>query len=449
MAVSQLSQVTTTLETLLTANIEQRMGGTLTINTSAVSPLDITPTANLVNVFLYHLHPDGKPDVAEDPTLLPRRPRVFSKPLTLHYHLTTHQSTGMLPHLSEQDLLGHALATLLDHTELDEDLTIGPVPILDDALVGAENRFEIEVVVKTGSEAMNVWPAYDGGSLRPSLYFKVKNVRLQPDPPQAMSGPILSIGDATLPNMGPRIYRLASSVTAELPGEAGAALRRFVRAPAEIYLGARPDDRVLALSGTSIDRFVAVELTLPVGDATETIRVDFEANAANGWAIEDGDGEVRLTTAAVIVRQVGAVVQPLPLEPGDAQIRVFQQATMTRDGELMPFELASNRMPFTLHPHVAQVVQVAGRRFQIDLDGDFDLQAMAPPDTHAAFLRLAVGGRVYTVQDSAAALTAGEAAIAGPRRVDYVLFDDVDAGAFAFVQLWVRHATSQPFWTGG
>ncbi|MBB3232248.1 Pvc16 family protein [Halomonas stenophila] len=449
MAVTQLSQVTTTLETLLAANIERRMGGALTVNTSSVSPLDVSPTTNLVNIFLYHLHPEGKPDVAEEPAVNPPRPAFFSKPLTLHYHLTTHQSSGNLPHLSEQDLLGHALATLLDHSELDEDLAIGSVPVFEDALVGADNCFEIEVVVKAGSEALNVWPAYDGGSVRPSLYFRVKNVRLQPEMPQELSGPILTIGDATLPNMGPRLYRISSTITATLPGAGGTAQRQFTRTPAELFLGAGPDDRTLVLRGTSIARFVDIELTVPVGDAMETFRVDFEANAANGWAIDDERGEVRVTIGAVVDRPVAGVMQPLSLEPGDAQIRVLTSETMMQDGEPVPFEIPSNRLPFTLNPHVAQATLVSGRRFRLDLDGDFDLETMAPPDTHASFLRLALSGAIYNVRDTAASLEAGEAAIAGPRRVDYVLFDDADENALAYLQLWIRNAVSQPFWVGG
>lgn len=444
MAVTQLSQVTTSLETLLSANIERRMGGAQTVNTSSVSPLDVQPTTNLVNVFLYHLHPEGKPDPQEEPAVLPPQSAVLSKPLALYYHLTAHQSVGQLPRLSEQDLLGHALATLLDHSELDEDLAIGGVPVFPDALVGAGNHFEIEVEVKSGQDAMNVWPAYDGGSLRPSLYFKVKNVRLQPEAPQALTGPILTIGDATLPNMGPRLYRLTSQVTVDLPGGGGIATRTFTRAPAEIFLGAAAPDRDIVIRGTSIDRFAAIELTLPVGDATDTFHLDLAANAANGWAFDDAGGEVRLTTATVVDRPA-----PLALEPGRGAIRLFKPETMTRDGVLIPFEVPSNSLPFTLHPHVAAVTQVAGRRFRIDLDGDYDLAAIAPPDTHSAFLRLAVGGRLYDVGDTTAGLADGQAAIAGPRRVDFVFFADADPAALAYVQLWIRGAVSQPFWSGG
>lgn len=448
MAVTQLSDVTRTLETLLSTNIELRMGGGVTVNTSAVSPLDITSMQNLVNLFLYHLHPEGKPEAAEDPAIDPHQPKFFSKPLSLYYHLTTHQSSSTLPHLSEQDLLGHALATLLDHTELDDDLAFGTVTVFEDALKGAGNRFEIEVIVKADTEALNVWPSYDG-SVRPSLYFKVKNVRLQPQIPQALTGPILTIGDATLPNMGPRLYRLSSKITADLPGAGGTASRAFTRTPAELYLGAGPEDRVLTLTGTSIDRFAAVEITFPVDDGFETIRVDFEANNAHGWAIDDTGGKVRVTTAATIDRPVGGAMTPLPLQPGDAQLRVLKRETMTRDGSPVAIEVPSNRLAFTFHPHIRQIVPVAGRQFRIDLDGTFDLTDMAPPDTHSALLRLAIGGQLYIVRDSTAGLGPGEAAIAGPRRIDCVLADDVDADATAHVQLWIRGAVSQPFWVGG
>ncbi|WP_346836694.1 Pvc16 family protein [Microbulbifer sp. SAOS-129_SWC] len=449
MAVTQLSQVTASLETLLAANIERRLGGVLTINTSAVSPLDASPVTNLVNIYLYHLYPEGKPDPTEEPAISPSRPAFFSKPLTLHYHLTAYQASGGLTHLTEQDLLGHALATLLDHPELDDALAIGPVAVFDEALVGADNRFEIEVVVKTDSEALNVWPAYDGGSVRPSLYFKVKNVRLQPEVPPALSGPILTVGDAAQPNMGPRLLRVTSTITASLPGADGSVPRQFTRTPAELFLGAGPDDRTLLLRGTGIDRFADIELTVPVGDAMETFRINFEANAANGWAIDDAHGEVRVTAGTVVARPVAGMMQPLSLEPGDAQIRVLSSAPGAQYGESTSIEIPSKRLPFTLNPHIAQADQVAGRHFRLDLDGDFDLETMAPADNHASFLQLALGGALYHVRDSAAALEAGEAAIAGPRRIDYVLFDEADAQVPAYVQLWIRNAVSQPFWVGG
>ena len=448
MPVTQLSDVTRTLETLLSANMERRMGGALTVNVSSVSPLDVVATTNLVNIFLYHMHPEGKPEVGENSTIDPHRPAFFSKPLSLYYHLTTHQSVGDFAHHTEQDLLGHALATLLDHTELDEDLAIGPVTVFEDDLAGENNHFEIEVLVKADTEALNVWPAHEGGSVRPSLYFKVKNVRLQPVEPQALSGPILTIGDATIPNMGPRLYRLSSRITADLPGAGGVVPQPFTRTPAELYLGAGPDDRVLTLTGTSIDRFSAVEITFPVDDAAETIRLDFDENAPLGWGIDDTGGRVQVTTADTVSRPVGGIPTLLPIQPGDAQLRVLKREVMDQDGVPVPFEVPSNRLPLTFHPHINQIVNVAERQFRIDLDGAFDLEAMAPLDTHSAFIRLAIGGRLYTVRDSAAGLAQGEAAIAGTRRIDYVLFDDAEPAPNAFAQLWVRGAICQPFWVG-
>ncbi len=449
MPVTSLSDVTSSLETLFKENIEERLSNAVTVNTSTVAPADVNAANNLINIFLFHFHPDGKPTVYENQAITPPQPASFSKPVTLYYHLTAYHNSATNAHLTEQDLLGHAMATLLDHTEVNDDLTVGGVPVLETALLDEDNAFELEVLSKSDTEALNVWAAHETSDLRLSIYFKVKNVRLQPQAPQSFAGPILSIGNLVVPNMGPRIASIHSTITATLPMDSGPVARQFRRHPAELYLGAPVTDRQITLLGSSLDQFAAVDLTVPVGADSEVIRIDFDANAAGGWAIAPTTGGITIEWDADLERPVSGVPTVLPLEPGSAQIKLAKTEYITRDDARVPIEIRSNSVAITLHPFIAGIAPMAARRFRIDLNGGYDLTTMAGPSDHASLLRLAVGGTVYEVIDDDAALAAGQIAISGVRSLDFILTSDVDETALAFVQLWVRDAVSQPFWIGG
>ncbi len=449
MSVFSLSSVTASLQALFKLNIEARLANAFVVNTSALSPLDVAVQAHLVNIFLFHFHPDGKQSVHENRAVAPRRPISFSKPLTLFYHLTAHHNASQGAHLAEQDLLGHAMATLIDRSTLNDDLTIGGVTVLDAALRDDGNAFELEVMTKTDSEALNVWAGYEGGAIRPSLFFKVKNVRLKPEPPVSFAGPILSVGELVVPGMGPRIISAQSRITARVPTSAGLVERSFARRPAEVFIGAADADRDVVLQGEGIDPQAGIELTLPVAGGQERIRIDFNDNRALGWAIGASDGDVAITFAASIRRPVAGVPTALPLSPGPAQIRLFRTEYLARDGALHAVEIPSNPVAITLHPHIAGIAPMTPRRYRINLDGGYDLTALAPAMDHGSFVRLAIGGTIYTVRDSTAGLAAGQCAISGARSVDVILDAAADAAALAYVQLWVRDAVSQPFWMGG
>lgn len=452
MPVTSLSLVTTSLETLLRENIEHRMANAVTVNTSSVSPLDISPNGSLVNVFLFHLHPDGKPTTFDAPEVEPCDPRFLAKPVTLYFHLTAHQATGTDRHLFEQDLLGHALATLIDCSQLNDGTSIGGTTIFEDALLDNKNVFDIEIMNKSDVEAINVWAGHEGGAIEPSLYFKLKNVFLEPEQPQGFAGPILAIGSLVIPNFGPRIFSVGNTITVELHGSDVLVERVFVRKPAELFIGARPEDRILRLEGSSLDHFMAVELTLPVVSGQETFRVDFDANAGNDWAIDTVNGKVQITTDLSIERDPGGGIATLHLEPGEVTIRVFRAETLERGDDRIPTEVPSNRYAFTLHPHINDItLVVAGDRYQVLLDGLFDLTDFAqPPDTpHADFVRFAIGGLAYDVLDNAATLVPGSIAITGASTLDFRLAPGTDPGNLAFVQLWLRETVSQPFWFGG
>jgi hypothetical protein len=448
MAVANLSDVTNSLETLFQETIEQRLGNSVTVDTSAVSPLDVTPMGHLVNVFLFHFHPEGKQSIHENLAIDPPVPASFSKPVTLYYHLTAHHNASNEPHLVEQDLLGHALATLLDYSQLTEDLFIGGTQVFETDLTDEGNEFELEVIAKSESEALTVWAGYEGGAIRPSLYFKVKNVKLRPEMPASFAGQILTIGKLVVPNIGSKLFSMQSTVTASFPSDDGPIDRQFKKSPAELYLGAAPADLDLILKGASIDQFVGVDLTVPVGDTTETLRVDFSENAPHGWAIRAERTGVVITYASSVERPVSGVPTLLALEPGPAQLSVTKTEYLERDGAQVPVEIPSNKVAFTLNPHIASITPTTPRRFQINLDGDYDLNAMAPPGAHSAFIRLAVGGAVIEVINNLGALTDGQCAISGARSLDFILTTAADDTALAYVQLWIRESVSQPFWIG-
>jgi hypothetical protein len=447
MPVVMLSDVTEAVEDLLEHSIEARTAGTIDVQTSAVSPVGLTSAPFLVNVFMFHIHPDGKPVTGENPTLTPQRPQYYTKPVSLYFHLTTHHNTGTATHYVEQDLLGHALATLLDHSQMDDGLFINGQQIFPNALQNRENEFEIEVLTKTDVEALNVWAGYEGATARPSLFFKVKNVRLAPDIPVGVSAPILTIGQLTLPNMGPRIFTTTTHVTAGIETSAGTVARRFAFTPAQLYLGASVNDRAIQLRGSSLDHLMGIELTLPRAAGDLVMDIDFDANP--NWSLDSTGSIVSLNTDPNIEAMINAVMQTHALEPGTGQLRAKKTEMLQRDGNLIPVELPSNPVTITFNPFVDQIVEIAPRHYRIDLAGNYDLTAIAPASDHADFMRLAVGQELYLVQDSIAGLGTAEAAISAPNSIEFRLSDTADDAQPLGVQLWINDCQSQPHWIGG
>ena len=446
MSVSMLSDVTEAIEALLEHSIEARTAGTIDVQTSAVSPVGLTAAPFLVNVFMFHIHPDGKPVTAENPTLTPQRPQYYTKPVSLYFHLTAHHNTGTSTHYVEQDLLGHALASLLDHSQMDDDLFINGQQIFSNALQGQNNEFEVEVLTKTDVDALNVWAGYEGATARPSIYFKVKNVRLAPDLPTGVSAPILTIGQLTLPNMGPRIYTTTSHVTASLETSAGPIARRFTFTPAQLYLGAATDDRAIELRGASLDHLMGVQLTLPQAGNDLLVDIDFDTNA--NWSLSSEGSVVSFNTDINIEAMIGAVMQTHALEPGTGQLRTIKTEMLERDGNLIPVKLPSNPVTITFNPFIEQITETVPRRYRIELAGDYDLNAIAPAIDHADFMRLAVGQELYLIQDDLVGLGVGEAAISGTNSIEFLLSDTADDSQPLGVQLWLNDCQSQPIWIG-
>jgi len=449
MPVASVSDVTRCVERLFKHSIERRYSDAITVNTSAVSPVAVAGTTNLINAYLFHMIPEGKPVAAEDPTISPQAPVYYSKPVSMFYHLTAHHNAAGVTLYTEQDLLGHALATLVDYGQLDDDLVVNGTPVFDASLTGANNTFSVEVLSKTDTDALNAWAIYDSGQLRPSVFFKVGNVRLAPEAPVGVSAPILSIGQLTLPHMGPRIFSLTNTVTATLPTDAGPVVQQFALDPAQLHLGASAVDSSLALVGAALDQTITVELTLPTASGPLVIDVDMAANAGFGWGVRNEAGKLFIDTGTQLDHATGGVPQTHALEPGTGALRAKKSEILERGDTQVPIALPSNAVSLAFHPHINSVPLVVGDQFQIVLDGDFDLTAMAPVMDHHAMLRLAVGLQSYDLRDSMVGLSAGQAAISGARTIDFILPATTDLTQPLLVQLWVRDHASQPFWIGG
>lgn len=449
MPVASVSDVTRCVERLFKHSIERRYSGAITVNTSAVSPVAIAGTTNLINAFLFHIIPEGKPVAAEDPTISPQAPVYFSKPVSMFYHLTAHHNAAGVTLYTEQDLLGHALATLVDYGQIDDDLIVNGTPVFDASLADANNSFSVEVLNKTDTDAMNAWAIYDSGQLRPSVFFKIGNVRLAPEAPLGVSAPILSIGQLTLPHMGPRIFSVKNTLTATLPTDAGPVVQQFVLDPAQLHIGGPVADNSLALQGSALDQTVTVEVTLPTTTGLLVVDVDMAANSGFGWAIRNEAGKIFIDTGTQLDHDTGGLPQTHDLEPGTGTLRVKKPEMLERGDTLVPVALPSNAVSLAFHPHINDVPVVAGDRFQIVLDGDYDLTAMAPAMDHHALVRVAIGLQSYDVRDTTVGLLPGQAAISGARTVDFILPAGTDLTQPLLVQLWIRDLASQPFWIGG
>jgi hypothetical protein len=249
--------------------------------------------------------------------------------------------------------------------------------------------------------------------------------------------------------MGPRIFSLTNTVTATLPTDAGPVVQQFALDPAQLHLGASAADSSLAMQGAALDQTIGVELNLPTATGPLVIDIDMSANAGFGWAVRNEAGTLFIDTGTQLDYVIGGVPQTHALEPGTGILRAKKSEMLERGDTLVPIALPSNAVSLAFHPHINDVPVVAGDRFQIVLDGDFDLTAMAPAMDHNAMLRLAIGLQSYDVRDTTAGLVAGQAAISGARTIDFILPAATDLTRPLLVQLWIRDHASQPFWIGG
>jgi hypothetical protein len=208
MPIDNVWLVTQAIRDMIKARTEPAMAAT--VNTTAEPPQAVTSGTNLVSVYLFHLmedahHKNQPPRGGSGPIPIQHVPLG----LTLYYVVTT-QSPGT----SDPEQRGELEQKLLGLTAK----AIHDQPVL---AVGADDKFQLLLRPVGIDEAINFWSSDSSETAnltRPSLFLEARVVLLEREPPQTLSGRVLSVGSHVLVGAGPQLTSSRSTLTFVPPG---------------------------------------------------------------------------------------------------------------------------------------------------------------------------------------------------------------------------------------
>jgi hypothetical protein len=456
MPIPDLSQVTVALQRLLELNmplIEPGLAGSLDISTSP--PEDVQGGQNVMSLYCYHLTADP------GNRLRPRQPSqdvpVASSPMTLvlNYILTAHTvaTGGGFNALAEQRLLGHAMKTLHDFPIIDDLTTVAGTSVMPDEIRGRGNRFEIIMMQLSPGDALNFWANEDRITVKPSGYYEVRAVELEPQPPTRVSGIVLSVGNFVIPFGQPALSATEAQVPYILPIAEGGGPGTLTSRPARvgpINPAAPPETNRMRLIGSALGAGV---LRVRSGHWQQrfpglgSVVVDLIVNAALGWsATATGEGVSLTLGDRLRFAPPDQAAQDFDLYPG-----LYQASweTTRRVGEAVLAE-RSNEVPFAVTPRITGMSRDGGGRVTLDLGGTWRLtrgrpMAIDPVAEPELDLLLGVDGLIYRFEGTGVAPGAGGFMIQD-HAVIYQPNPAQDTPGAHPVRIEVDGISAQPFW---
>ncbi|MEM9139534.1 MAG: DUF4255 domain-containing protein, partial [Pseudomonadota bacterium] len=302
MPVPDISATTQALSTLLELNVARLTDTSFTVET--LRPERVTGASHILNLYCYH--------VTEDPhtKLRPRqstgRP-IATSPLSLvlHYILTAHIGTGgTFDALAEQRLLSLAMKTFHDFPVVEDGLVIGTQAILPVDVQGRDNRFEISMVQMNPQESLEFWANEESTTAKPSAYYEVRPVEIDPEPPTRVPGVVLTLGNFVFPLGAPQIAVTEGTLDYALPADLGGGVASATVSPARVgpvNPAPPPAWNLLRLKGAALGKGQSQTLLLTnplwgrLFPDLPRVPVDMAQNAALGWSQSIADGEVEIT----------------------------------------------------------------------------------------------------------------------------------------------------------
>jgi hypothetical protein len=451
MPLEDISQVTVSLRRLL----ENAITPTPTISTSP--PERVEGATNLLNLYCYHANQDPHNRI---------RPRqqsgraIATSPLTLelHYILTAHTLVNSeFDTLAEQNLLGRAMKALHDFPVLDDNSAIGSTRILPDDIQGLDNRFEISLVQMTATEALTFWANENEITAKPSAYYTVRPVEIEPARPTQVPGVVLSLGAFIASNETPYIGATESVLPYVLPAVLGGGPASLTASPAKVGPITAEATNVMRLKGASLSKGVAQDLLLShahwglLFPDQPRIAVDMAANAPLGWsqALTAAGAEIELGEELHFDRPDGTTVT-LALYPGGyaASWRVRSPF----DGPAGPefVEQRSNEAAFTVNPRITGFARDnATGAVTLEFGGAWLLNRGRPLATREEpelDILVSVDGPAYVLDEANPAPGAPGSFTVGDHALTYLPFPAADQSGLRAVTVVVNGAETQPFW---
>ena len=409
MALLDLSRVTSTLTSLLEANINLHLqSGGPPVTVVPTAPNDVGESAqNLLSLYLYHVSEDpyyrNMPGQGNDPPNIAKAPMG----LCLYYILTAHHISSEVESdpLTQQRLMGLALKTFHDIPVVTDNTTVDGVnPVLPEVLRGRQNSIQTIMRQITPEDATAFWTREELQITRLSAYYEVKVIFLEPERPRSTPGIVLNLGAYVIQTGAPSIATTQSRVPFELPPSQGGGAQTIVARPARAIL----DDRVVGVAPNEHRRFDLVGTNLSIGTARtivlrharwthadtslKEIAVDLAQNV--GWTLivrSDRIG-IEFRSALSYLDELGSA-QTETLWPGiyTAELRVVlrQENLLGHPKEIVS---VSNQAPFTVAPRIAGHT-VLVPNIVVDIGNEIDLT-----DLNESYdsLQMSLDGVVYT-----------------------------------------------------
>lgn len=418
MPLVDLSLVTKALVILLREGIAESDGwnGT-TPNVTPYPPDKVDDDA--LGFYLYHVGEDTHYKNLPAPGGGNRVPvRQTPMALQLYYQLTAHNKTQNEDAVyTAQQLMGCAIKVFHDFPVVTDDtLIVGPQPILAAVgLDGAGNTLRITLQPMPQNEAVSYWTAGTGPT-RLAAYYQVGAVLLDPEPPEARSGRVLSYGVHLFTAGAPHLDGSRCTLAFVMPNGQNATVDLR---PAQVPFGG-----AFTLTGVSLGGdVVALSLRSAAWDRAQTV---------------DGVAWGVAATAEQLTARVGATAGTETMLPGtyDAAVEVTRTRAMPGGGT-RSFISKSNVVPIVVTPAISGVavagdaVTIAGQVFR-----------------HAALLPGAV--EVYVgetrLAESAAAVPAPGEFVAASTQIDLRVGAEVPRGIAQPLRVLVNGAESAPRW---
>jgi hypothetical protein len=253
MAITNLSDVTETLKTLVTVGLQlQSEQDAFTV--TAASPDSNFGNDNAVSVHLFHAieSPEFKnlpPSFGTGPVPV----RLAPLGLILQYVISVFTRTDDESLLDtgakrQQRFLGYIARVIHDYPIISTSTSISipgstvPVPILQGTLVAANAKLAFNLRPAPKEEAISFWSSQEQHVPRFSLFVEGRVAVLEAQPPPVAPGIVLSVGQFIFPASTPQLFTTSSNVWFEPPS--GPA-RMVLASPARVAMFDAPNSAAL------------------------------------------------------------------------------------------------------------------------------------------------------------------------------------------------------------
>jgi hypothetical protein len=462
MPMLDLSQATVALQRLLELClplIEPSLTGAISIST--LPPERTQGGVNQLSLYCYHVSPDPsnryRPRQASGP-----RP-IATSPLTLilNYIVTAHTLVETeFNALAEQRLLGYAMKAFHDFPVIDDSTRIAGQFVLPDAIRGQNNSLSIAQLRLTAGESLNYWANENQITVKPSCYYEVAAVELEPEPPDRLPGIVIQVGGFVFPKNMPTISASSSQVAFDRPISLGGGDGVMTASPARIgpVSALPPHANVMRLTGHALATGSARRLHISHPFWTRQfpggrVALDLSLNGGLGWALSVADEEVTVTLGNDLRASPpeGGASVDLSLYPGSYLAAWEIERRVERDGLNEALSERSNTAPFMVYPRITSSLRDNGTgQVTLSFGGSWLLNRGRPAPTDPALapeldIGLSVDGRAYALVSGVAPSGPGTFVI-DDHTLTYAPSPPADTTGEHAVRVVVDGADSQPFW---